>query len=71
MEVNPLLYVPEDMNVTIGTEQEHFFFFLGAQCVFWVLHSSFKTMFFAQCFLGFNYCFQDNVLCPVFLGFNC
>ena len=47
------------------------FFFLGAQCVFWALHSSFKTMFFAQCFLGFNYCFQDNVLCLVFLGFNC
>ena len=71
MEVNPLLYVPEDMNVTIGTEQRAFFFFLGAQCVFWALHSSLKTMFFAQCFLGFNYCFQDNVLCPVFLGFNC
>ena len=75
MEVNPLLYVPKDMNVIIGIEQVLFFFFffwfLGAQCVFWALHSSFKTMFFAQCFLGFNYCFQDNVLCLVFLGFNC
>ena len=66
MEVNPLLYVPEDMNVTIGTEQEHFFFFwvpsvffgfyilLSRQCflpsVFWALIIAFKTMSFARCF---------------------
>ena len=47
MEVNPLLYVPEDMNVTIGTEQRAFFFFFGVPSVFFGLY----ILLSRQCFL--------------------
>ena len=50
MEVNPLLCVPEDMNVRIGIEQEHFLFYFFR---FWVPNVFFGlyVLLSRQCFL--------------------
>ena len=60
MEVNPLLYVPEDMNVTIGTEQRAFFFFF-----FWV-----PSVFFGLYILLLRQCFLPNVFWALIIAFK-
>ena len=60
MEVNPLLYVPEDMNVTIGIEQRAFFFFF-----FWV-----PSVFFGLYILLSRQCFLPSVFWALIIAFK-